>query len=85
MEFVLNGDSAEYTEYIRTHGGNFLQALEWARVTFILLSGTRVLSKGPEVSSSEGSRLSGRILCTVPGDRYWITLTGKSSDFLQTR
>jgi len=32
MEFVLNGDSAEYTEYIRTHGGNFLQALEWARV-----------------------------------------------------
>lgn len=32
MEFILNGDPAEFTEYIRAHHGNFLQTLEWAKV-----------------------------------------------------
>ncbi len=32
MEFILNGDPVEFTEFIRSHGGNFLQTLEWARV-----------------------------------------------------
>jgi len=32
MEFILNKDPAEFTEYIRANNGNFLQTLEWARV-----------------------------------------------------
>ena len=32
MELIINKDSAEYTEFIRSHGGNFLQTLEWAKV-----------------------------------------------------
>jgi peptidoglycan pentaglycine glycine transferase (the first glycine) len=32
MEFILNGDPAEYTEFIRSKNGNFLQTLEWAKV-----------------------------------------------------
>ncbi|HWI55264.1 MAG TPA: peptidoglycan bridge formation glycyltransferase FemA/FemB family protein [Desulfobacteria bacterium] len=32
MEFILNGDPKEFTEFIRSRNGNFLQTLEWAKV-----------------------------------------------------
>lgn len=32
MEFILNGDSKEFTDFIDQHNGNFLQTLEWAKV-----------------------------------------------------
>ncbi len=32
MEFILNGDAAEFTDYLKSRQGNFLQTLEWAKV-----------------------------------------------------
>lgn len=32
MELILNGDPGEFTEFIKSRNGNFLQTLEWAKV-----------------------------------------------------
>ncbi len=32
MEFILNKDPGEFTDFMKSHQGNFLQTLEWAEV-----------------------------------------------------